>query len=81
MADAAGDQHLLQDAPASALHRLRKAELIRLWKVAGMWTADDITEDGDLAQSEEDDAGLTKNELVDGLIAVCFGAESGNYSS
>lgn len=67
-----GDQHLLQEAPTYALHRLRKAELVRLWKVAGMWTdehGDDITED---TLEEDNDGGLTKHELVDGLIAaVC----------
>jgi hypothetical protein len=63
-----GDQHLLADAPAYALHRLRKAELIRLWKVAGMWVGDDETIDS--TGDDEDDAGLGKKELVDGLIAA-----------
>ena len=70
--DMSGDQQLLADAPAYALHRLRKAELIRLWKVAGMWTAED-GEDGESVASgvdDEDDGGLSKKDLVDGLIAA-----------
>ncbi|BEI91735.1 uncharacterized protein CcaverHIS019_0405550 [Cutaneotrichosporon cavernicola] len=54
------DQHLLQLAPASALHRLRKNELIRLWKVCGMWPSDD--EDEDIGEQQ------TKVDLVNGLI-------------
>ncbi|GMK59326.1 hypothetical protein CspeluHIS016_0703410 [Cutaneotrichosporon spelunceum] len=54
------DQHLLQLAPASALHRLRKNELIRLWKVCGMWPSDD--EDDDIVERQ------TKVDLVNGLI-------------
>ncbi|WWD21075.1 hypothetical protein CI109_105556 [Kwoniella shandongensis] len=63
-----GDQHLIDAAPAYALHRLRKAELIRLWKVAGMWTLDDdeAVEDSDDEHVDE----LGKKELVDGLIAA-----------
>ena len=53
-----GDQHLLEDAPLYALQRLRKAELVRLWKVAGMWP------------DEYTDEEISKKELVDGLIAV-----------
>ncbi|KAL7421198.1 hypothetical protein Q5752_004083 [Cryptotrichosporon argae] len=68
---AESDQHLLGGAPAYALHRLRKAELIRLWKVAGMWPesedGDTVMGDGD---NDDDDRGMGKNELVDGLIAA-----------
>lgn len=67
-----GDQHLLAEAPPYALRRLRKAELIRLWKVAGMWTTDD--EDGadsiGSAADEDDGGGLSKKDLVDGLITA-----------
>nr|XP_031862308.1 uncharacterized protein CI109_002273 [Kwoniella shandongensis]KAA5529380.1 hypothetical protein CI109_002273 [Kwoniella shandongensis] len=65
---AESDQHLIDAAPAYALHRLRKAELIRLWKVAGMWTLDDdeAVEDSDDEHVDE----LGKKELVDGLIAA-----------
>lgn len=70
---AVGDQHLIDDAPAYALHRLRKAELTRLWKVAGMWLGDDGDAEINMHQDEEDeDQGMSKRELVDGLIAaVC----------
>lgn len=62
------DQHRLHLAPASALHRLRKNELIRLWKVSGMWSSD---EEGD--GDDGDQHGLSKVELVNGLIrAVGF---------
>ncbi|OCF31382.1 TKL protein kinase [Kwoniella heveanensis BCC8398] len=66
------DQHLIDSAPAYALHRLRKAELIRLWKVAGMWAQDDteIT-----SVDDESDAGMGKKELVDGLIAARKGTD------
>lgn len=64
----AGDQHLIDEAPAYALHRLRKAELVRLWKVAGMWQGQ---EDADgVEEVEEDDHGMSKRELVDGIIAA-----------
>ncbi len=62
----AGDQQLLTVAPAYALHRLRKAELIRLWKVAGMWNEEDMGGRGE----EEEGGDLGKKELVDGLIAA-----------
>ncbi|KAL1406071.1 hypothetical protein Q8F55_007754 [Vanrija albida] len=58
------DQHLLQDAPAASLHRLRKSELIRLWKVAGMW----LSEEDEMDEEGEDGRELGKSELVDGLI-------------
>jgi hypothetical protein len=43
--------------------------MIRLWKVAGMWQG----EDDDFGSSnDEDDQGMSKKDLVDGLIAaVC----------
>ena len=66
-----GDQHLLAEVPSYSLHRLRKAELIRLWKVAGMWSAHE--DEGDVVLSftdDEIDGGLGKKELVDGLIAA-----------
>ena len=68
-ADLVGDQHLLRDAPAYALLRLRKAELIRLWKVAGMW---ELGDDWDTVSTGDEDAdgGMGKKELVDGLIAA-----------
>lgn len=68
--DQLGDQHLLHDAPAHTLHRLRKAELVRLWKVAGMWSEDDEGESAAASADEDDDGGLSKKELVDGLIAA-----------
>ncbi|WVQ75409.1 hypothetical protein IAR50_005030 [Cryptococcus sp. DSM 104548] len=66
---AEGDQYLLHSAPALALHRLRKAELIRLWKVAGMWE-NDPGPDGDMDEDEDDDAGLGKKDLVDGILGA-----------
>lgn len=57
------DQNLLHLASAHTLHRLKKDELIRLWKVAGMWS------------EEDDDAGKkvqekSKVELVTGLLEL-----------
>lgn len=66
----AGDQHLIDEAPAYALHRLRKAELIRLWKVAGMWTAEEGDEAESLGAEDEEASGISKKDLVDGLIAA-----------
>ncbi|OCF72595.1 TKL protein kinase [Kwoniella mangroviensis CBS 8886] len=63
------DQHLIDFAPANALHRLRKAELIRLWKVAGMWNEDDDMRSV-TSVDDENDAGMGKKDLVDGLIAA-----------
>lgn len=72
LADLLGDQHLLADAPAYALRRLRKAELIRLWRVAGMWKEDEEDVATVSSTGEEDDDGLSKNDLVEGLVAaVC----------
>ncbi|WVR09155.1 hypothetical protein IAU60_006217 [Kwoniella sp. DSM 27419] len=65
---AESDQHLIESAPSYALHRLRKAELIRLWKVAGMWEGDD--EASVTSLDEETDAGMGKKELVEGLVAA-----------
>lgn len=66
------DQHLLQDAPATSLHRLRKTELVRLWKVAGMW----LSEEDEMDEGGEDARDLGKSELVEGLIkAVGFPLE------
>jgi hypothetical protein len=63
-----GDQHLIDEAPAYALHRLRKTELIRLWKVAGMWEGEEEEEGS--TNEEENDQGMSKKELVDGLLAA-----------
>lgn len=69
-----GDRNLINYAPSTTLHRLRKAELVRLWKVAGMWDNEDIPDD----TNEDEMAGdMGKKELVDGLIAVvCPSLES-----
>lgn len=62
-----GDRNLIHYAPSTALHRLRKAELVRLWKVAGMWDSEDIPDD----MNEDETIGdMGKKELVDGLIAA-----------
>ncbi|OXH30986.1 TKL-group protein kinase [Cryptococcus neoformans] len=64
---AEGDRNLIHYAPSTALHRLRKAELVRLWKVAGMWDSEDIPDD----MNEDETIGdMGKKELVDGLIAA-----------
>jgi hypothetical protein len=55
------DEHLIQSAPAYALHRLRKSELVRLWKVAGMWPDEFM---------DQDDPDLGKAQLVTGLISA-----------
>lgn len=72
-AHAVGDQHLLVEAPAHALHRLRKAELVRLWKVAGMWNEE---EHGD-GLEEDESIGMSKKDLVDGLVAGVSCSRSG----
>ncbi|KAG7527493.1 hypothetical protein FFLO_06877 [Filobasidium floriforme] len=59
------DEHLLREAPAWTLRRLKKAELKRLWLVAGLWDAEDGMggdEEGEVAD------GLTKDVLVEGII-------------
>lgn len=35
-----------------------------------MWSTEDEDEQGDAAMEDEDDAGLSKKELVDGLVAA-----------
>ncbi len=72
------DQFLLHDATSGQLHRLKKAELIRLWKVAGMWTGEDELDELGLGHGEElhgnDEEEIGKKELVEGLIeavSVC----------
>ena len=62
-----GDQYLLHDAPPYTLHRLRKAELVRLWKVAGMWEAD--YDEKSMIVEDEDDGARSKKDLVDGLLS------------
>ena len=56
------DLFYLEEAAEWQLNRLRKAELVRLWKVVGMWDE----EDGD----DEAEASMMKPELVDGLLKV-----------
>lgn len=62
------DQHFLNVATAHALQRLRKGELIRLWKVSGMWSSGE--DDGMNASEEDGDHGLGKAELVSGIIGA-----------
>lgn len=52
----------LEEAAEWQLNRLRKAELVRLWKVVGMWDEED--------EDEEAEAIMMKPELVDGLLKV-----------
>jgi hypothetical protein len=71
-----GDHFHIKEASAHALHRLRKAELIRLCKVAGLrWQQDDPSSEADAAMEEESmDSGddlegaMSKNGLVDVLV-------------
>lgn len=65
---AEADQHLLQEASAAALHRLRKADLIRLWKVAGLWEGPDEEDSADDGHDMGEE--IRKNELVGGIIAT-----------
>jgi hypothetical protein len=58
--DITDDRHLLREASSAHLQRLRKQELARLWRVAGLDTAD--TSEGD------DNDELRKSELVEGII-------------
>lgn len=61
------DQHLLNSAPVQTLQRLRKEELTRLWKVAGMWPDDDdISMDDPGASAVNQNMG--KTELVNGIL-------------
>lgn len=69
----ADDQHLLQVAPAHSLLRLKKEELERLWKVAGMWPDEDdvAMEDGpDVPNGRQE---KSKSELVDGILQFVSG--------
>lgn len=57
------DEHLVSVASRAELGRVRKPELVRLWRVAGLLADED--EEGDNATTAED---MRKDELVDGLI-------------
>lgn len=50
----------------TALHRLKKSELVRLWRVAGLWEGPDDCDMDDEAQEGD----LKKEELVNGIIAA-----------
>lgn len=59
------DQYLLGKAPEWILHRLKKADLKRLWQVAGLWPGgEDIDDAVDIEQEER----LTKDTLVEGIV-------------
>lgn len=58
-ADGAGDQYLIAEASSGALHRLKKAQLIELWKKAGLW--DDDAENGIV-----DGQSLASGDMADG---------------
>lgn len=57
------DQNLLHVASAHTLHRLRKDELVRLWKVAGMWSDEDDEAEGRVREK-------SKVDLVTGLLEL-----------
>lgn len=61
------DRHLLREASSAHLQRLRKQELARLWRVAGLDSADN-------SEGDDNDE-LRKAELVEGIIRAvsCFG--------
>lgn len=61
-----GDQHLLHDASVTVLHRLKKSELVRLWKVAGLWEGPDEVDMDD----EPQEGDMRKEELVNGIVAA-----------
>jgi hypothetical protein len=61
------DHYLLREAPLRTLQRLKKAELKRLWSVAGLWPGG---EDSDDAVDIEAEEGLTKDTLVEGIISA-----------
>jgi len=57
------DDHLISEASRAELSRVRKPELIRLWRVAGLLGDEDEDEDGALSAET-----MRKDELIDGLI-------------
>jgi hypothetical protein len=64
------DDFMLHHATKAQLNRLRKAELVRLWKVAGIWEGDSESV-GTEAEEEHED--LRKAQLLQGLLdAVSF---------
>lgn len=68
------DEQLLRKASSAALDRLRKAELVRLWKVAGLsLDGSDSESEQDESDSESEDGSeiemqLTKEQLIKGIV-------------
>lgn len=68
------DEQLLRKASSAALDRLRKAELVRLWKVAGLSLdgSDSESEQEDPHSDSDDESDiemhLTKEQLIKGIV-------------
>lgn len=60
------DDYMLHQAPGNQLNRLRKAELVRLWKVAGIWEGEtDSIESEHIGDEQED---YRKSQLIEGIL-------------
>ncbi|KAJ9120063.1 hypothetical protein QFC22_002960 [Naganishia vaughanmartiniae] len=81
------DEQLLRQASSAALDRLRKAELVRLWKVAGLSLDESDSEseqdESDSESEEESDIEmhLTKEQLIKGIVEARKKSAPRSYSS
>lgn len=61
------DENFLHKASSAALDRLRKAELARLWKVAGL-TVDLEESETEASDAEDIENMMTKEQLIKGIL-------------
>lgn len=62
----ADDENFLRKASSAALDRLRKAELARLWRVAGLKV--DLESETEASGDEEIENMMTKEQLIKGIL-------------
>jgi hypothetical protein len=60
------DENFLHKASSAALDRLRKAELARLWKVAGLTV--DLESETEASDAEDIENLMTKEQLIKGIL-------------
>lgn len=60
------DENFLRKASSAALDRLRKAELARLWKVAGLTV--DLESETEASEEEDIENMMTKEQLIKGIL-------------
>jgi hypothetical protein len=65
---------MLHQAPRNQLNRLRKAELVRLWKVAGIWEGDTESVESESMADEQED--YRKSQLIEGILEAVSGSLS-----